>query len=115
GATRKSTHKSWKRLQLEELENRLTPSTFIPVSDARDLVFDATRNQLLISTASGKLQRFDVAGKTLLTPYNVGTTLNGADITADGQYVYVAETKPTGTFGVLYKVRVSDGLKQTIF
>jgi DNA-binding beta-propeller fold protein YncE len=94
---------------LEQLENRLTPSTLIPVSNRRDLVFDPTRDLLYITTSSGLVQRYDVANQTLLTPWNVGTSLNGADITPDASALYVAESQLSGSQGVLHRVDLNDG------
>jgi sugar lactone lactonase YvrE len=96
-------------LILEQLESRLTPSTLIPVADRRDLVFDATRDLLYITTSSGLLQRYDVAHETLLAPWSVGTSLNGADITRDGSALYVAENQLSGSQGVLHRVDLNDG------
>src|SRR5262245_54249856 len=47
-------------LVLEQLEDRLTPSTLIPVGNHRDLVFDSTRGLLYITTSAGTVQRYDV-------------------------------------------------------
>jgi sugar lactone lactonase YvrE len=96
-------------LGLEQLECRLTPSTLIPVSNRHDLVFDPTRDLLYITTASGQVQRYDVANQRLLTPWNVGTSLNGADITPDGSALYVAENQTSGSQGVIHKVNLDDG------
>src|SRR5713226_6547442 len=97
------------RLVLEQLEDRVTPSVLIPVSNRRDLVFDPTRNLLDITTASGQVQRYDVANQTLLSPWSVGTSLNGADITPDGSTLYVAENQTSGSQGVLHEVNLSIG------
>src|SRR6476646_8331390 len=80
--------RSWSRLAgrrrtvlfVEELGERVCPSILIPVTDHRDLVYDATRNQLDITTKSGTVQRYDLATQTLLPALTVGTSLNGADI-----------------------------------
>src|ERR1700730_10889377 len=76
------------RLSVCQLEDRLTPSMLIPVVNHHDLVFDSVRNLLYITTDDGKVQRYDVANGTLLSPLAVGTTLNGADITPDGKSLY---------------------------
>jgi hypothetical protein len=97
------------RLLLEQLEDRLTPSTLIPVTDHRDLVFDTLRNQLDITTAGGKVQRWDVLSQQLLSPYNVGTSLYGADITADSNYLYVTEGQTSNGQGTVHKVNLGTG------
>ncbi len=97
------------RLVLEQLEDRVTPSVLIPVTNRRDLVFDPTRNLLHITTASGQVQRYDVTNQTLLSPWSVGTSLNGADIAPDGSTLYVAENQTSGSQGVLHGVNLSVG------
>jgi hypothetical protein len=96
-------------LGLEHLEDRLVPSTLIPVTNHRDLVFDATRNELYITTSAGTVQRYDVASQTLLSPLTVGTSLNGADITPDGSALYVTEGQAGSTQGVIHKVDLTTG------
>jgi sugar lactone lactonase YvrE len=87
----------------------VTPSVLVPVGNRRDLVFDGARDMLYITTNSGQVQRYDVAHQTLLTPWNVGTSLNGADITPDGSALYVAESQTSGGQGVLHRVNLNDG------
>lgn len=67
------------RLTLERLEDRTVPSTLIAVANRTDLVFDAGRNLLYIPTSAGTIERYDVAAQALLTPWTVGTSLNGAE------------------------------------
>src|SRR2546423_551200 len=95
---------------VEPLEDRLTPSTFIPVSNRRDLVFDQGRNLLYITTSSGTVQRWDVTTQQLLPAWNVGTALEGADITPDGNWLYVTEAVASpGNLGVLHRVNLNTG------
>jgi sugar lactone lactonase YvrE len=96
-------------LILEQLEPRLTPSTLIPVVNRRDVVFDAARDLLYITTGSGQVQRYDVANRALLTPWNVGTSLNGADITPDGNTLLVTENQISGSQGTLHEVDLNTG------
>jgi hypothetical protein len=78
-------------LLVEQLGERIVPSKLIPVANHRDLVHDATRDQLDITTSAGKVKRFDLASQSLLASLTVGTSLNGADITPDGSTLYVTE------------------------
>jgi hypothetical protein len=94
---------------LEPLEDRLTPSFLINVTDHRDLVYDASRNELYITTASGKVQRWDVVGQQLLTAWNVGTSLYGADMTSNNAFLYVAENSVNATQGNFHQVDLSSG------
>jgi hypothetical protein len=99
------------RLALERLEDRLTPSTLIPVPNHRDLVFDATHNQLDITTSDGKVQRWDMASQSLLPAYNVGTSLYGADIhvTTGGPFLYATEGQTGNGQGTVHKVNLTTG------
>jgi sugar lactone lactonase YvrE len=106
---RPSLRRPTRRPALEQLENRVTPSVLIPVTNRRDLVFDATRDLLDITTTAGQVQRYDVAGQTLLSPLSVGTSLYGADITPDGSTLYVTENQTAGSQAVLHKVNLADG------
>lgn len=81
----------------------------IPVSGPRDLVFDATRNLLYVTTSSGLLQRYDPSTQALLTPLSVGSSLNGADITADGNTLYITENQRGPTQGIVHKVDLRTG------
>ncbi len=94
--------------RLEALEDRLTPSTLIPVTNYRDLVFDPGRDLLYITASDGTVQRWDVAGQQLLSAWTVGSSLNGADITPDGSSLYVAENKVSGE-GLFYQVNLNTG------
>jgi hypothetical protein len=80
-------------LFVEPLESRVNPSTLIPVTDHRALPFDTARDALYVTTSHGSVQRFDLGSQTLLPAWSVGTSLNGADLTADGNYLYVAENQ----------------------
>src|SRR5437868_7000903 len=68
------------QLALEPLEDRLVPSTLIPVSNHRDLVFDPIRGLLDITTSSGSVQQFSVNAQQLIAGIKIAGTLNGSDI-----------------------------------
>jgi DNA-binding beta-propeller fold protein YncE len=96
-------------LRLEQLEDRITPSTLIPVPTRRDLAYDGIRGLLYLTTSTGMVDRYDVRAQQLLSPFNVGTNLNGADITPDRQYLYVTENQVSMTQGFVHKVNLTDG------
>ena len=98
-----------RELRFDQLEARLNPSTLISVTTHRDLVFDAAANLLYISTTAGRIERYDAAAQSLLSPLTVGTSLNGADITPDGNYLYVAENATNATQGFVHKVNLTTG------
>jgi hypothetical protein len=85
------------------------PTTLIPVANRRDLVYDGSRGILYITSADGLVQRYDVTHQTLLQPWQIGASLYGADITPDGQYLYIAEGLRGITQGMLHKVNLNDG------
>ena len=85
------------------------PSTLIPVTTHRDLVFDVSRGLLYITTSGGTVERWSVANQSLLTGLSVGTSLNGADITPSGSDLYVAENQAATTTGTVYDVALATG------
>jgi hypothetical protein len=90
------------------------PLADLPVANHRDLVFDPFRGLLYITTASGDIQRYDVGNGALLTPFHVSGALEGADITPDGQYLYVADANASTTNGFLRKVNLDTGEVTTL-
>jgi ELWxxDGT repeat protein len=88
--------------------------SLIPIQNQRDLVYDKQRKTLYITTSSGDIQRYDMANHKLLTPLNVGTNLFGADITPDGNYLYVAEGDSQPKKGTIYKVNLTDNSVKNI-
>ena len=62
------------------------------------MIYDHVRNQLLVTTGN-QVYRFDEATGTLLPAINMGIALNEGDITADGNFLYVADGTSGGTGG----------------
>lgn len=81
----------------------------LPIDDPRDLIFDADRQLLYITTPYGKIERFHLPTLTMYTPFEVGAFLNGADMTADGAFLYVAEGISNATQGIVRKVNLDTG------
>jgi Ca2+-binding RTX toxin-like protein len=87
-----------------------TPFEFsVAVKGSRDLVYDGTRGLLYITTGDGDLERYDVGARSLLASWDIGTSLNGADITGGGEYLLVAEGAVTGSQAVVHKVDLGSG------
>ncbi|MBD2120122.1 ELWxxDGT repeat protein [Trichocoleus sp. FACHB-262] len=84
-------------------------SLLIPITNHNDLIFDPKRNYLYITTDDGDLERFDATTRTLLTPFDVGSSLVGGDITVDSSTVYVAEGQQGAAQGFIRKVNLNDG------
>src|SRR2546421_7759887 len=93
---------------LDTLESR-TLLAYVPIAGINDVVYDSSRN-VVYATAGATIQRYDVASGQLLTPWNVGGNLLGADITADNSYLYVAD----GSNPQIRKVNLSDGTSTAI-
>jgi ELWxxDGT repeat protein len=89
--------------------NSASRNTLISVTDRRDLIFDSGRNRLYMTTSDGQIERYDVATRTLLTPWQVGNSLYGGDITTDGSALYVAEGQSGATQAFVRKVNLNDG------
>lgn len=85
------------------------PNLFASLPNIVDHVFDATTGIDYASTSSGNIERFDVRTGRLLTPFKVGVSLGGLDITPDGQFLYVAEQQPGTTQSLIRKVNAQTG------
>ncbi|MFK7740660.1 MAG: YncE family protein [Planctomycetota bacterium] len=85
-------------------------STLVPfAADVRDHVYDEQRGLLYITTDAGTLERYDISQQQLLAPWTIGTSLQGCDITPDGQYLYVCEGAISGGQGFIYRVDLDSG------
>jgi sugar lactone lactonase YvrE len=85
------------------------PLTLLPVADQRSMVFDPGRGLLYLATAHGTVERYDVARQALLAPLRVGASLNGADLSPDGQSLYVTDRATGLTRGVVHQVNLNTG------
>jgi hypothetical protein len=92
------------RLSFEELEDRLVPSTLIWGTTRRDLVVDPFRNQLDITTSDGRVMIFNLQSQQMMYAVPVAGAANGADITSDGNSLYVADPGNFGSQGVVRKL-----------
>ena len=81
----------------------------IPTSGHRDHAYDISRDLLYITTNSGQILRYDMAARDFITPCNVGVSLNGIDLTKDGNFAYVAEGQAGPTEGYIRKVNLNTG------
>jgi len=80
--------------------NITTPtSTLLPGEQPRDLVYDASRHELL-AVLHDRIRMYDGADGRLLGSIQLGTNLHAADITPDGKYLYVAELNSTDIYKV---------------
>jgi hypothetical protein len=91
---------------VEAMEDRTVPSTLIPVSSHRDLVYDPLRRVLDI-TSGGSVLQWNPGTQALTTLVNVGGTLSGADISPDGSTLYFAQQQTPGTPGLLFALNLN--------
>ena len=84
-------------------------ASLVPIAGAQDVVYDAARNRLYITTAGGTVERVDLATRTMLSPVNVGSPLFGADIAPGGSFLYAADGLRTPTQASVRKVDLADG------
>jgi FG-GAP repeat len=86
----------------------------LQVTDRRDLVWDQTRKRLYITTTGGTIERFDANTRTLLSPFDLGVPLNGADMTSDGAFLYVASGADGLADASIRKVDLDSGSVTTL-
>ncbi len=102
-----------------------SPSGFAGVGDQRiavplnassisEIVFDSTRNQLLITTGDGNIERLDIGTFGLNSPIRTRGQLNGFDITSDEKFIYVADFVTSVVKGVVRKIDLDTGRSQLI-
>jgi hypothetical protein len=98
-------------LGLEQLEDRVVPSTLIPIANRRDLVFDPIRGLLDITTSNGRVQQFSVGAQQLVGGFGLGypSSFNGADISLDGNFLYVTDQTTSGSQGFVRRFDLNTG------
>lgn len=78
---------------------------FIPANGRRDMVYDAKRNTLYISTDGGNILRYSLSTSSFLSPFTVGGNLLGVDLTPDMDTLVVADS---ATYGSNNRVHLVD-------
>src|SRR5258706_6130594 len=74
-------------------------STLLPGEQPRDLIYDASRHELL-AVLHDRIRMYYGADCRLLGSIPIGSDLHAADITPDGKYLYVAELNNTAAYQV---------------
>jgi hypothetical protein len=87
--------------------------TVLNIADRRDYTF-GSNGVLYISTASGNIVRYNTALGTFMTPFVVGGSLNGIDLSPDGQTLAVADSSTQGANNRVQLVNVNTGLATPI-
>src|SRR5687768_12914280 len=89
--------------------------TPVSVAGAQDVVFDTVRNRIYVPTGTGSVARYDVATHALLPSWQGGVNLRGADMTADGAFLYVADQSSGAAQGVIRKINAETGSRTNLF
>lgn len=79
------------------------------LTNPRGMVFDSAGRSLYIATGSGVVYPYDIASGQLGSPYAVGGSLNGIDITADDSFLIIAQSGAGLAEGVFHKLDLSSG------
>lgn len=83
---------------------------YLPISNAHDLIVDAIRNILYVTTNDGTIERYDISTESLLTPLVVGnSSIQGGDMSLDGNFLYVTEGPRNVAESILLKVDLATG------
>lgn len=86
--------------------------TTLEASDATDVTFSADDSLIYVAKADGDIDVFDVATKTLVDTWEVGTSLGAISVSEDGSFLLVTEQTTDGQ-SVLYRVDTATGSKET--
>lgn len=78
------------------------------ISNRRDYVFD-NNGVLYISTSSGSILRYNTQTASFLAPFNIGGTLNGIDLSPNGQTLAVADSSTQGANNRIQLVSTATG------
>lgn len=82
--------------------------TFLNVADRRDYAF-SNDGILYISTSGGSILRYDTRSASYLAPFTIGGTLNGLDLSPDGQTLAVADASTQGANNRIHLVNTANG------
>jgi uncharacterized repeat protein (TIGR01451 family) len=88
-------------------------SFFIPATNRVDMVHDAARGCLYI-TDRNQVLRYDLNSRTFLSPYVLGSSLLGIDLSPDGNTLAVADDAYAGGSNWVYLVDLPTGTNQQV-
>lgn len=79
-------------LPIEPLEARtLLSSSYIPIANALDSVYDTLRQRLYVTTDSNTVLRYDVNSRQFLAPWTLGSHPVDLDISPDSATLFLAD------------------------
>ncbi len=87
----------------------VTTFTQLNVPDRRDYAFGAN-GLLYITTTSGSILRYDPQSGSYLSPFAIGGTLGGMDLSPDGLTLAVADSSTQGTNNRIHLVNTTTGV-----
>jgi DNA-binding beta-propeller fold protein YncE len=70
----------------------LAAPVFIPAANRVGMVADPVRNVVYVPTTDGNVLRYSLASQSFLTPFALGGSLQGIDISPDGNTLVVADS-----------------------
>ena len=83
--------------------------TFIPATNRVDMVYDDARSLLYISSG-GDVLRYDLTSDSFLTPFHVGFSLLGMDLSPDGNTLAVADAVSGGGSNWVHLIDLPTGV-----
>ena len=88
----------------------------ISLSTRKDHVFNPVSRLLYITTSAGAVQRYSVDTQSFLTPWTLGGTLGGIDVTPNGATVLVGDSSYdiNTDLGVVRRVNAASGSSTTV-
>src|SRR5436309_2928380 len=86
-------------ISLAGAANTSAQNLLVPLTTRRDMVFDHSGRYLYITTSDGWVRRYNLSTGQLEAGYNLGGSLNGADIAADDSFLLVAQDSVNGGQG----------------
>ena len=86
----------------------------ISASSCMYAIPDTLRNIEYITTSTGDVLRYDLAGRAFLAPFHLGGSLLGADISPDQNTLVVADTTFSGGHNWIYVIDLTTGTSRQI-
>lgn len=84
----------------------------LEASGVASVAFSADDTRIYVARQDGKIDVFDAASHSLVTTWNVGTSLGGISVSDDGSFLMTTERGIAGQ-ATLYRVSTSDGQVQS--
>ena len=104
----------WVALWLVAYSSRTAGAAFIPASNRVDMVHDATRNVLYISTVSNGVLRYSFASNSFLTPLPMIGQLRGLAISPDDRWLAAADAMRDGTNAWIHLADLQAGTNRRV-